>query len=80
MWTVIKDCLTSLFKCVCVSHIEPGASGEGLQQHEEADRECTALRCPCGGGCQCFQVGDDDMVEEGLKMVCKVPITLTELL
>lgn len=37
-------------------HVEPGAAGEGLQQHEEADRECTALRRAGGGGRQCFQV------------------------
>lgn len=39
-------------------HIEPGAPGEGLQQHEEADRECKALWRACGGCCQRFQVSE----------------------
>ena len=39
-------------------HVEPGAAGEGLQQHEEADRECKALRRACGGGRQWFQVSE----------------------
>lgn len=45
--------------CVYVYlHVEPWATGEGLQQHEEADRECTALWCARGGGCKWFQVSD----------------------
>ena len=40
-------------------HVEPTAAGEGLQQHEEADRECTALWRASGGGCQWFQVSGD---------------------
>ena len=39
-------------------HVEPWATGEGLQQHEEANRECTALWRARGGGCKQFQVSD----------------------
>lgn len=47
--------------CVCS---EPGAAGEGLQQHEEADRERSALWRAGGGGCQRFQVSDATAREE----------------
>lgn len=35
-------------------HTEPGAAGERLQQHEEADRERTALWRTGGGGRERF--------------------------
>lgn len=39
-------------------YVELQSAGEGLQQHEEADRKCKALWCACGGSSECFQVSD----------------------
>lgn len=50
--------------CYVFACSEPGAAGKGLQQHEEADWERSALWRASGGGCKCFQVSDAKATEE----------------